>query len=606
MAPQGMSQEDIEAWHAQLQEMGGQYQGLMQDLLARIAPSEAADSIQDDMRKSFEAGAQSLMNNPTLLWQTQTRLLQDQWLLWQQSMRAFSGEQVAPVITPSKSDRRFKDEAWTSDPHYTAIMQQYLLFSQMVEELIERLDGMDSTQKRNLEFYARQLVSAMSPTNFVSTNPEVVRRTLETRGQNLVEGLARLREDLANSAEGINVCMTERDAFDIGENIAVTPGAVVYENELIQLIQYTPTTEKTFKTPLLIVPPWINKYYILDLRQDNSMVKWMVDQGHTVFLISWRNPDSEQRDITWADYMQMGPISAIGAIEQACGEKSVNLVSYCVGGTLTASTVAYLTSTRQGRKVKSVTYMATLQDFRDPGDIGVFLNEGVVKGLEQSMKLKGYLDGRSMAYTFNLLRENDLFWSFYINNYLKGEMPAAFDLLHWNTDGTNLPATTHAWYLRHMYLENRLVQPGGIELDGVKIDLRKVSTPSYFVSTKEDHIAKWNSTYYGALLPKGPVTFVLGGSGHIAGIVNPPQKNKYGYWSNDALPESHEEWLEQATFNEGSWWPHWQAWMTQNGYADSQKMVSARKPGEGKLSVIEPAPGRYVKVTISQLSGELS
>ncbi|WP_417421943.1 class I poly(R)-hydroxyalkanoic acid synthase [Halomonas sp.] len=606
MAPQGMSQEDIEAWHAQLQEMGGQYQGLMQDLLARIAPSEAADSIQDDMRKSFEAGAQSLMNNPTLLWQTQTRLLQDQWLLWQQSMRAFSGEQVAPVITPSKSDRRFKDEAWTSDPHYTAIMQQYLLFSQMVEELIERLDGMDSTQKRNLEFYARQLVSAMSPTNFVSTNPEVVRRTLETRGQNLVEGLARLREDLANSAEGINVCMTERDAFDIGENIAVTPGAVVYENELIQLIQYTPTTEKTFKTPLLIVPPWINKYYILDLRQDNSMVKWMADQGHTVFLISWRNPDSEQRDITWADYMQMGPISAIGAIEQACGEKSVNLVSYCVGGTLTASTVAYLTSTRQGRKVKSVTYMATLQDFRDPGDIGVFLNEGVVKGLEQSMKLKGYLDGRSMAYTFNLLRENDLFWSFYINNYLKGEMPAAFDLLHWNTDGTNLPATTHAWYLRHMYLENRLVQPGGIELDGVKIDLRKVSTPSYFVSTKEDHIAKWNSTYYGALLPKGPVTFVLGGSGHIAGIVNPPQKNKYGYWSNDALPESHEEWLEQATFNEGSWWPHWQAWMTQNGYADSQKMVPARKPGEGKLSVIEPAPGRYVKVTISQLSGELS
>ncbi|MBP5981932.1 MAG: class I poly(R)-hydroxyalkanoic acid synthase [Halomonas sp.] len=606
LAPQGMSQEEIEAWHEQLKEMGGQYQGLMQDLLARMAPSEAADSIQDDMRKSFEAGAQSLMNNPTLLWQTQARLLQDQWLLWQQSMRAFAGEQVALLITPSKSDRRFKDEAWTNDPHYTAIMQQYLLFSQMVEELIEHLEGMDSTQKRNLEFYARQLVSAMSPTNFVSTNPEVMRRTLETRGQNLVEGLARLREDLANSAEGINVCMTERNAFDIGENIAVTPGAVIYENELIQLIQYTPSTEKTFKTPLLIVPPWINKYYILDLRQDNSMVKWMVDQGHTVFLISWRNPDSEQHDITWADYMQMGPISAIGAIEQACGEKSVNLVSYCVGGTLTASTVAYLASTRQGRKVKSVTYMATLQDFRDPGDIGVFLNEGVLQGLEQSMKLKGYLDGRSMAYTFNLLRENDLFWSFYINNYLKGEMPAAFDLLHWNTDGTNLPAATHAWYLRHMYLENRLVQPGGIELDGVKIDLRKVSTPSYFVSTKDDHIAKWNSTYYGALLPKGPVTFVLGGSGHIAGIVNPPHKNKYGYWSNDALPETHEEWLEQATFIEGSWWPHWQAWMTQNGYADSQKMVSARKPGEGKLSAIEPAPGRYVKATISQLSGELS
>jgi polyhydroxyalkanoate synthase len=487
-----------------------------------------------------------------------------------------------------------------------AIMQQYLLFSQMVEELINDLD-VDPTLKRNLTFYARQLVNAMSPTNFVSTNPEVMRRTLETKGQNLVDGLTRLREDLANSAEGINVRMTDRSAFGVGENIAVTPGSVVYENELIQLIQYTPTTENTFKTPLLIVPPWINKYYILDLRQDNSLVKWLVDQGHTVFLISWRNPGPEQRDITWADYMQMGPISAMEAIEQACGEKSVNLLSYCVGGTLTASTVAYLTSTRRGRKVKSVTYMATLQDFRDPGDIGVFLNERVVQGIEQTMQMKGYLDGRSMAYTFNLLRENDLFWSFYINNYLKGETPSAFDLLYWNTDGTNLTAGTHAWYLRHMYLENRLVEPGGIELDGVKIDLRKVSTPSYFVSTKEDHIAKWNSTYYGALLPKGPVTFVLGGSGHIAGIVNPPHKNKYGYWTNDTLPETHEEWMEGTTFNEGSWWPHWQAWMTDNGYVDTdpKKLVPARQPGEGELTVIEPAPGRYVRMTIPEVLGEI-
>ena len=603
--PEGLSQAEIEAWNNQLKEIGEQYQGLMQDLLSRIAPSEAADSIYSDMRESFEAGAKSLMQNPTLLWQTQARLLQDQWLLWQQAMRGMAGEQVTPLITPAKSDRRFKDEAWTQDPHYMAIMQQYLLFSQMVEELVESLSGLDETQQRNLMFYARQLVNAMAPTNFITTNPEVMRRTLETRGQNLVDGLARLREDLGNSAEGINVRMTDRGAFGVGENIAVTPGSVVYENELIQLIQYTPTTEKTFKTPLLIVPPWINKYYILDLREDNSMVKWLVDKGHTVFLISWRNPGPEQRDITWADYMQMGPISAMEAIEQACGEKSVNLLSYCVGGTLAASTVAYLTSTRRGRKVKSVTYMATLQDFRDPGDIGVFLNERVVEGIEQTLELKGYLDGRSMAYTFNLLRENDLFWSFYINNYLKGEMPAAFDLLYWNTDGTNLPAGTHAWYLRHMYLENRLVEPGGIELDGVKIDLRKVSTPSYFISTKEDHIAKWNSTYYGALLPKGPVTFVLGGSGHIAGIVNPPHKNKYGYWTNDALPDNHEAWLENATAQEGSWWPHWQAWMTENSYADSEKMVPVRQPGEGELNVIEPAPGRYVKMTIPEVLGEI-
>lgn len=603
---EGLSQAEADAWAIQLSDISDKYQGLMQDLLSRIAPSEAADSIYADMRESFEAGAQSLMQNPTLLLETQTRLLQDQWLLCQQAMRGMAGEQVSPLITPAKNDRRFKDSAWTHEPYYMAIMQQYLLFSQVVEELVESLGGLDETHKRNLMFYARQLVNAMAPTNFMTTNPEVMRKTLETRGQNLVDGLASLREDLANSAEGINVRMTDRGAFGVGHNIAVTPGAVVYENELIQLIQYTPTTKKTFKTPLLMVPPWINKYYILDLRDDNSMVKWLVGQGHTVFLISWRNPGPEQRDITWADYMQMGPISAMDAIEQACGEKSVNLLSYCVGGTLTASTVAYLTSTRRGRKVKSVTYMATLQDFRDPGDIGVFLNERVVEGIEQTLQLKGYLDGRSMAYTFNLLRENDLFWSFYISNYLKGETPAAFDLLYWNTDGTNLAAGTHAWYLRHMYLENSLVEPNGIELDGVKIDLRKISTPSYFVSPKEDHIAKWNSTYYGALLPKGPATFVLGGSGHIAGIVNPPSKNKYGYWTNDALPENHEAWLESASEHEGSWWPHWQAWMTDNGYADSEKMVPVRQPGDGALSIIEPAPGRYVKMTIPEVLGEIS
>jgi polyhydroxyalkanoate synthase len=371
------------------------------------------------------------------------------------------------------------------------------------------------------------------------------------------------------------------------------------------LIQYRPTTEQVFKTPLLVVPPWINKYYILDLRQDNSMMKWLVDQGHTVFLISWRNPGVEQSDITWADYMQMGPITAMEAIEQACGEKSVNLLSYCVGGTLTASTVAYLTSTRRARKVRSVTYMATLLDFRDPGEIGVFLNETVLQGLERQMEADGYLDGRVMAFSFNLLRENDLFWSFYVNNYLKGETPVAFDLLYWNTDGTNLPAATHGWYLRNMYLENRLVEPGGIELDGVKIDLRKISTPSYFISTREDHIAKWQSTYYGTQLPKGPVTFVLGGSGHIAGIVNPPSRTKYGYWTNDELPDTHEAWLEGATQNEGSWWPHWQAWMTDNGYVDADKQVPARQPGEGELKILEPAPGRYVKQTIPEVLGLL-
>jgi polyhydroxyalkanoate synthase len=599
------SQAELEEWNEQLKEMGQHYQALMQELLERMAPDAAADSIQADMREAFQAGAESLMRNPQLLWQTQARLIQDQYQLWQQGLQALSGNLGEPLVVPPKNDRRFKDEAWQQEPFYRAILQQYLLFSGAVEELVEQLDGLPEKQKRNLAFYARQMVNAMAPTNFVTTNPEVMRRTLETKGQNLIEGLAQLRRDLANSADGLNVAMTDRSAFEIGRNIAVTPGYVVYENELIQLIQYTPTTDTVFKTPLLIVPPWINKYYILDLRQDNSLVKWLVDQGHTVFLISWRNPGPAQRDLTWADYMQMGPVAAMEAIEQACGEKSVNLLSYCIGGTLAASTVAYLTSTRRGRKVKSVTYMATLQDFRDPGELGVLLSEPILQGIEARMQQDGYLDGRSMAYTFNLLRENDLFWSFYVSNYLKGENPAPFDLLYWNTDGTNLPAGTHGWYLRHMYLENRLVQPGGIELDEVKIDLRKISTPSYFVSTSEDHIAKWNSTYYGALLPKGPVTFVLGGSGHIAGIVNPPARNKYGYWTNGDLPDDHEAWLAGAEHHEGSWWPHWQQWMTSGGYADTDKMVPARQPGEGELKLLEEAPGRYVRMTIPEVLGEV-
>ncbi|XKE46451.1 class I poly(R)-hydroxyalkanoic acid synthase [Halomonas organivorans] len=601
---QAPSQAEVEAWNEQIKAIGEEYKALMEDLLPRMVPDDAAESVYAHMREAFQAGAESLMQDPSLLWETQTRLVQDQFQLWQNGLKAMAGETVSPLVTPAKGDRRFQDEAWTRDPYYLAIMQQYLLFSRLVEDLIDRLQGLSPDQKRNLAFYARQLVNAMAPTNFITTNPEVMRLTLETRGENLVEGLARLRHDLANSAEGLNVTMTDRSAFAVGENLAVTPGAVVYENELIQLIQYTPSTEQVFKTPLLVVPPWINKYYILDLRQDNSLVKWLVDQGHTVFLISWRNPGPEQRDLTWADYMQLGPISAMEAIEQATGEKSVNLLSYCVGGTLAGSTVAYLTSTRRGRKVKSATYMTSLWDFRDPGELGVFLSEPVLQGIEVKLEQDGYLDGRVMAYSFNLLRENDLFWSFYINNYLKGEIPAPFDLLYWNTDGTNLPAGTHGWYLRHMYVENRLVEPGGIELDGVKIDLRKISVPSYFISTRDDHIAKWNSTYYGALLPKGPVTFVLGGSGHIAGIVNPPHKNKYGFLTNDALPPTAEEWLEGAEAHEGSWWPHWQAWMTDNGYADAEKMVPARQPGDGELDILEPAPGRYVKTTIPEVLGE--
>nr|WP_298374437.1 class I poly(R)-hydroxyalkanoic acid synthase [uncultured Halomonas sp.] len=595
-----------EHWAERLGAISQEYQSLTQALLARMMPSEASGLMLEDMKESLSRGAQALASNPQLLYSAQMRLMQDQMRLWQQTVQSFytGGKAGEPVIEPERSDRRFKDDAWHTEPFYHYIMQQYLLSSRMMDELVEGIDTLTDKQKLSLKFYVRQYISAMAPSNFIATNPEVMRITLETKGQNLIDGMKRLQEDLDNSAEGLNVTMTDRNAFEIGKNVAATPGEVVYENELIQLIQYYPTTEKTFKTPLLVTPPWINKYYILDLRQDNSMVKWLTDQGHTVFLISWRNPGVEQRDITWADYMQMGLISAMDAIEKACGEKSVNMLSYCIGGTLTGSALAYLARTGQADRVRSVSYMATLHDFRDPGDIGVFFTGKALEGIERQLEADGYLDGRIMSFSFNLLKERDLFWSFYINNYLKGEAPTVFDLLYWNTDGINLPAGTHGWYLRNMYVENRLAQPDGIELDGVKIDLGEITTPSYFISAKEDHIAKWNSTYYGVHLPKGPVTFVLGGSGHIAGIVNPPAKNKYGYWVNDELPESPEEWFEGATFNEGSWWPHWQKWITDNGYADPSKKVTARKPGDGKLDVIEPAPGRYVRQSIDEVTGQ--
>ncbi|MFD2189225.1 class I poly(R)-hydroxyalkanoic acid synthase [Pistricoccus aurantiacus] len=600
------SLSDIEEWNERLQAIGKEYQELMHQLSGRRESSEIARTVNDNVNETLRAGAQALWTDPQALHQAQLRLLQDQFALWRQNVNfnGTGGEESEPVIAPAKGDRRFRDQAWQNEPVYRHVRDQYLLFSRLINDVVAHMDGLSEEQQQNLGFYARQYVNALSPSNFFNTNPEVMRLTLENKGQNLIEGLARLREDLDNSVEGINMAMTDRSAFEVGRNIAVTPGAVVYENELMQLIQYTPSTDKTFKTPLLIIPPWINKYYILDLRQDNSLVKWLVDQGHTVFLTSWCNPGPQQGDITWADYMQLGSIAAMDAIEQATGEKSVNLLSYCVGGTLAATTVAYLTSTRRANRVRSVTYMTTLQDFSDPGEIGVFAREPFISSLERQMEKDGYLDGRVMAFAFNLLRENDLYWSFYINNYLKGEKPAPFDLLYWNTDSTNLVGATHGWYLRHMYRENLLVEPGGIELDGVKIDLRKISTPSYFLSTKEDHIAKWNSTYGGTQLPKGPVTFVLGGSGHIAGVVNPPHKNKYGYWTNEALPPSHEEWLEGATYHDGSWWPHWQAWLTDNGYVNVSDQVTARQPGEGKLVIIEPAPGRYVRQTIAEVLSE--
>jgi polyhydroxyalkanoate synthase subunit PhaC len=384
--------------------------------------------------------------------------------------------------------------------------------------------------------------------------------------------------------------MTDMAAFKIGENVATTPGKVIYQNELIQLLQYVPTTETAKRRPLLIIPPWINKYYILDLRPRNSFIRWAVEQGHTVFVISWVNPDQRLAEKSFEDYMRDGPLAALDAMEQATGERDANVIGYCLGGTLLATTLAYMTAKRD-RRVKSATFFVTMVDFKEAGELSVFIDEEQLHALEERMEKKGYLEARDMHTTFNMLRANDLIWSFVVNNYLLGKSPFPFDLLYWNADSTRMPAAMHSFYLRKMYQENLLAQPGGITLRGVPIDLRKIKTPSFLLSTREDHIAPWRSTYAATQIYSGPVKFVLSASGHIAGVVNPPG-GKYGHWQNDSNPPTSEAWLASATQHPDSWWPAWEEWVAQ--YSGGE--VPARQPGDGKLTPIEDAPGSYVKV----------
>ncbi len=566
-----------------------QFSEILERLTSRkTSEDDPATSVMADFNEAFMEFGEKLLEHPESIVSQQMQLMNKQMQLWQQTALKFIGQDAHAVITPDPSDRRFKDSEWETNPIYDYLKQFYLLQSGAIHNMIESVDDLSENTKNKVDFLVRQYVNALSPSNFAGTNPEVVRKTLETGGANLINGMEQLAHDLKESFGGLNIAMSDTSAFKVGRNVATTPGSVVFETDLIQLIQYTPTTDKVLKRPLLVIPPFINKYYILDLREKNSFLKWLVDQGHTVFCISWVNPGPSLRNKGFSDYMQDGPLAALDAIEQITGEKQVNAIGYCLGGTLLASTLGYMKKKGDDR-IQSATYLATLLDFSDPGEIGVFINETAISALEKQMNALGYYDGRMMAFSFNLLRENDLFWSFFINNYLKGERPMAFDLLYWNTDGTNLPAAMHSFYLRNMYLYNKLREKDGIELDGVSIDLSAVETPSYFLSLAQDHIAKWKSTYEGAKLFKGDVKFVLGGSGHIAGVVNPPSANKYGYWTNSELPSESDAWFQGAKRQDGSWWNDWKSWVTKS----SDEQVAARKIGEGKLKAIEPAPGRY-------------
>ena len=541
--------------------------------------------------KAFMELAAQMLANPARLAESQMTLWWEYMSLWQGSMLRLMGAQATPVAVPAKGDKRFKHEDWHEHFLFDYIKQSYLITARWMHDQVASVEGLDEQTKKKVDFFTRQYIDALAPSNFALTNPEVFRETVASGGQNLVKGLNNLLDDIERGGGQLRISMTDAKAFELGVNIATTPGKVVFQNELMQLIQYEPMTKKVWKRPLLVIPPWINKYYILDLREKNSFLRWAVGEGMTVFVISWVNPDEKLAHKNFEDYLTEGTLAALDAIAKATGEEDANVIGYCLGGTLLAATLGHLAA-KKDKRIASATFMTSLIDFTAAGELEVFIDEAQVASLEKKMNERGYLEGSEMATTFNMLRANDLIWSFVINNYLLGRDPFPFDLLHWNCDSTRMPAAMHSFYLRNMYLKNLLAEPGALTLAGTKIDLSKVAVPAYFVSAVEDHIAPWKTTYAGTQILTGKSRFVLSGSGHIAGMVNPPAANKYGFWTNDKLPATPDSWFAGAKQHEGSWWPNWRQWVTP--YLGRE--VPARVPGKGKLKVIEAAPGTYARI----------
>ncbi|NVO15075.1 MAG: class I poly(R)-hydroxyalkanoic acid synthase [Rhodoplanes sp.] len=513
--------------------------------------------------------------------------------LWANTMRRMAGETHPPIATPDPRDRRFSDPEWSSNTYFDFLKQAYLVTSRLANHMVEDAEGLDPVTRRKADFYMKQMINAIAPSNFVFTNPELLRLTLKSNADNLVRGMTMLAEDIEAGHGELKIRQSDNSQFEVGRNLAVTPGKVVYQNELMQLIQYTPTTPSVLKTPLLMVPPWINKYYILDLNAEKSFIKFCVDNGVTVFIISWVNPDEHLGAKTFADYMRQGPLEALDIVLKITGEPSTHTLGYCVGGTMLSVTMAYLSATSTAERIRSATMFTAQVDFEKGGDLKLFTSdEGQIEAIERRMAEIGYLEGEKMAMIFNFMRSNDLVWPYIISNYLKGEQPFPFDLLYWNSDSTRMPAANHSYYLRNCYLENNLSQ-GKMEIDGIFLDLKKIQVPIYTVATREDHIAPAESVYIGASMFGGPVEFVCAGSGHIAGIINPPAGKKYQYWTG-ARPEGEnvEAWIKRSTEHPGSWWPNWLDWIR---HFDPTE-VPARVPGTADFPAIEDAPGSYVKV----------
>lgn len=585
---------------ADLVEMAMESQRIFAEFLNQQQAGDATPGVDPlNLGPAFAEAAAKFWSNPAQVMQAQADLWQRYLQLWQHTTARTLGHPVEPVAQPERGDRRFRDEAWTEIPQFDFIKQSYLVTAQWLMETVQRLDGLDPATQRKVEFYTKQFADAVAPSNFLLTNPTALRATIESGGRNLVDGLQNLVEDIQSGRPTPK--MVDPDAFEVGRDIASTPGKVIAQSDLMQLIQYEPRTEQVYRQPLLIVPPWINKYYILDLRPENSFIRWALDQGYTVFVISWVNPDERLAEKSFADYAFEGPLFALTAIEQAIGEREVSAIGYCIGGTLMSAVLAYL-GARDDARIGNCTFFASQVDFTEAGDLAVFIDEEQLQYLERRMEEQGgYLDADAMFTTFNLLRSNDLIWSYVVNNYLLGKEPPPFDLLYWNQDTTNLPAAMHRYYLRNMYQRNLLVQPGALELGETPIDLGNVRIPAYLQAAEDDHIAPARSVFKTTQHFRGPCRFVLAGSGHVAGVINPPAVNKYYHWVNEQERpyESLDEWLADAEQRPGSWWPDWDAWLR----PQSGEQVPARIPGQGGLAAIEDAPGTFARMQYERKSG---
>jgi polyhydroxyalkanoate synthase len=569
-------------------EQGGRVMAeLIERADARMGPYSAAAEITEATNTLADL-THHWLNDPARFAEAQSSLMRAYGDLWNNTLLRMLGQPVEPVAEPEAGDNRFKDPEWSANPYFDFWKQAYLVTAQWGEEMLEKTDGLDERTRQKAEFYLRQVSSALSPSNFPMTNPEVLRETLASNAENLVQGMTLLAEDMHHSGDLLRISQTDASAFEVGRNLATTPGKVVYQNDVLQLIQYAPSTDKVRELPLLIVPPWINKYYILDLTPAKSLIKFLVGEGFTVFMISWVNPDEHLADKSFEDYMQEGILTAADAVRRETGVEKCNVVGYCVGGTLLATTLAYLAA-RGEEPFASASFLATQIDFEHAGDLLLFTDAEQLEALNDLMSERGYLDGSRMANVFNMLRPRDLIWPYIVNNYLLGKKPFPFDLLYWNQDSTRMAAANHNFYLSEFYGANRLSK-GEMTLAGARLDMKKVKLPVYELATKEDHIAPAASVFAGAQLLGGPVEFVLSGSGHIAGVVNPPDKVKYQYWTNAKKAKTLQAWTKSATEHPGSWWPHWAEWLAEQ----SGDWTVPREPGE-TLGAIEEAPGSYVK-----------